>query len=112
MLTITGKRRESSLNSAWLSTWVHRSMPAARAISTLCSITFVEPPMAMATVRALRSAVGVTMSRGRMPRAVMVSRQSTSCSGNSWSRRGSEEGGATMCRGSSPRTPKKLCIVL
>ena len=42
-------------------------MPAARAISTLCSTTLVEPPMAMATVTALRSEAGVTMSLGRMP---------------------------------------------
>ena len=49
--------------------------------------------MAMATVRALRSAAGVTMSRGRIPRLVMASRQSTIWSGNSVRRRGSSEGG-------------------
>ena len=87
-------------------------MPAARAISTLCSSTFVEPPMAMATVKALRSDAGVTMSRGRMPRLVMASRQSTVWSGNSVSRRGSSDGGDTMCSGSSPSTAMKVCIVL
>ena len=44
-----------------------RSNPAARAISTLCSTTLVDPPIAIVTVRALRSDVGVTMSRGRDP---------------------------------------------
>jgi hypothetical protein len=58
-------------------------MPAARAISTLCSTTLVEPPMAMATVTALRSEAGVTMSLGPDAPLVMVTRQSTSWSGNS-----------------------------
>ena len=56
-------------------------MPAARAISTLCSATLVEPPIAIATVSALRSDAGVTMSRGRMPVRVIATRQSTSCVG-------------------------------
>ncbi len=68
--------------------------------------------MAMATVRALRSAGGVTMSRGRMPCFVMASRQSTTWSGNSLSRRGSSDGGDTMCSGSSPSTAMKVCMVL
>ena len=50
-----------------------KSMPAARAISGACSVTLVEPPIAIATITALRSADGVTMSRGRMPCAVIVS---------------------------------------
>ncbi len=76
MLTSTGNRRASWLKSSWLMTSSQRSRPAARAISTLCSSTLVDPPMAAATVRALRSDAGVTMSRGPMPRLVMASRQS------------------------------------
>ena len=112
MLTSTGTRRDSWLKSSWLSTSPHRSMPAARAISTLCSSTLVEPPIAMATVMALRSDEGVTMSRGRMPRLDMASRQSTTWSGNSVSRRGSSDAGATMCSGSSPSKAMKVCMVL
>ena len=77
ILTSTGSRRASALNSCWLSTSAQKSMPAARAISTLCRTTLVEPPIAMATVTALRSEAGVTMSPGRMPFSVMVRRQST-----------------------------------
>ena len=112
MFTSTGRRRARSLNSSWLRTSPHRSMPAARAISTLCNTTLVEPPMAIATARALRSAAGVTMSRGRIPRLVIVIRQSTTCSGNSLSRRGSSDAGETMCKGSRPATAMKVCIVL
>ena len=54
----TGRRCDSALNSCWLITSFQRSMPAARAISTLWSATFVEPPMAMATVSAFRSDAG------------------------------------------------------
>ena len=68
--------------------------------------------MAMATVSALRSEAGVTMSRGRMPRPLIVTRQSTSWSGNPSVRRGSSEVGATMVRGSSPSTPMNDCMVL
>ena len=96
MLTSTGRRRASALNSAWLMASAQRSMPAARAISTLCSTTLVEPPMAMATVTALRSEAGVTMSLGRMPSSCMVRRQSTIWSGKSARRRGSSEAGDTI----------------
>jgi len=68
--------------------------------------------MAIATVSAFRNDAGVTMSRGRMPRSPMVTRQSTSSSGNSSTRRGSSEVGATMWRGSNPSTPKNDCMVL
>ena len=110
--TSTGTRRDSALNSFWLRTSFHRSMPAARAISTACSATLVDPPIAMATVSAFLSDVGVTMSRGLMPRLVIVSRQSTSWSGNSRSRRSSSDGGETMCSGSIPNTAMNDCIVL
>ena len=52
--------------------------------------------MAMATVTALRSEAGVTMSLGRMPFSVMVSRQSTISSGKSPRRRGSSDAGDTI----------------
>ncbi len=78
MLTKTGTRRASALNSLWLSTSSQRSMPAARAISTLCRATFVEPPIAIVTVSAFRNETGVTMSRGRIPALLIASRQSTS----------------------------------
>ena len=55
---------------------------------------------------------GVTMSRGLTPAFVIASRQSMSCPGNSRRRRGSSDAGATMCSGSMPSTPMKLCIVL
>ena len=58
----TGTRCDSALNSAWLITSCQRSMPAARASSTLCRATFVEPPMAIATVSAFRRDAGVTTS--------------------------------------------------
>ena len=80
-------------------------MPAARAISTLWSATFVDPPIAIATVSALRSDAGVTMSRGLMPflrhrhEAVDELRRETRAR-----RRGSSDGGATMCSGSMPST--------
>ena len=108
----TGTRCDSALNSFWLITSFQRSMPAARAISTLWRATFVEPPMAMATVSAFRSDAGVTMSRGLIPFRVSVTRQSTSCPGNSRRRRGSSDGGATMCSGSMPSTAMNDCMVL
>ncbi len=64
MLTSTGSRRANALKSSWLIESAQRSMPAARAISTLCRTTLVEPPMAMATVTAFLSEAGVTMSLG------------------------------------------------
>ena len=112
MLTSTGSRRESALNSLWLSTSSQRSKPAARAISTLCSTTLVDPPIAIVTVRALRSDAGVTMSRGVIPALVIATRQSISWFGNSFRRRGSSDGGATICSGSMPSTAMKVCIVL
>src|ERR671914_39904 len=87
-LISTGTVRESWLNSFWDITWFQKSMPAARAISGACNTTLVEPPIAMATIVALRNAVGVAMSRGVIPRCVMISRQSTTCSGNTSVRRG------------------------
>ena len=68
--------------------------------------------MAMATVTALRSDVGVTMSLGRMRFSVIVSRQSTIWSGKSRRRRGSSDAGDTMCSGSRPSTAMKVCMVL
>ena len=112
MFTITGSRRESALKSLRLTTSAHRSNPAARAISTLCSTTFVDPPIAIATVSALRSEAGVTMSRGRIPASVIATRQSISWPGNSFRRRGSSDGGATICNGSMPSTAMNVCIVL
>ena len=112
MLTRTGSRRASALNSCWLIASAQKSMPAARAISTLCRTTLVEPPMAMATVTALRSEAGVTMSLGRMPLSVMVRRQSTIWSGKSLRRRGSSDAGDTMCSGSRPSTAMNVCMVL
>jgi hypothetical protein len=70
------------------------------------SATFVDPPSAIAMVSALRMEAGVTMSRGLIPFRVIVTKQSTSCSGNSSVRRASSEAGATMCsRASSMVTP-------
>ena len=68
--------------------------------------------MAMATVTALRSEAGVTMSLGRMPFSVMVRRQSTIWSGKSPRRRGSSDAGDTMCSGSRPSTAMNVCMVL
>ncbi len=68
--------------------------------------------MAMATVSALRSDVGVTMSRGRTPRDAIVMRESTSWSGNSVVLRGSSEVGEIMWSGSKPSTPMNVCMVL
>jgi hypothetical protein len=104
--------RESWLNSFWDITWFQKSMPAARAISGACSTTLVEPPIAMATIVALRNAAGMAMSRGVIPRWVMISRQSTTCSGNTSVRRGSSDAGDTMCSGSSPSRAMNDCIVL
>ena len=112
MLTSTGSRRDSALNSLWLSTSSQRSIPAARAISTLCSITLVDPPIAIVTVSALRSDAGVTMSRGRMPGVGHRDQAVDQLVGKLRRRRGSSDGGATMCSGSMPSTPMKVCIVL
>ena len=88
-------------------------MPAARAISTLCSATLVEPPIAIATVTALRSDAGVTMSRGRMPLSVIVTRQSTSSLGELLDPARSRRTSARPCAsGSMPSTAMKVCIVL
>ncbi len=112
MFTSTGSRCESSLNSCWLMTSSQRSKPAARAISGPWSTTLVEPPIAITTTNALRIEVGVTMSRGRMPAAVIVARSAASSSGKVFVRRASSEAGATMCSGSMPNTPMKVCMVL
>ena len=82
MFTSTGSSRESWLNSFWLMTSAHRSNPAARAISGPWSTTFVDPPIAITTTNALRNAAGVTMSRGRMPAALIVASNSASSAGN------------------------------
>ena len=86
--------------------------PAARAISGVCSTTLVEPPIAMATITALRSESRTTMSRGFRSLAIKFCRWPTSSAANSRVRRGSSDGGATMCRGCMPTTPMKVCIVL
>ena len=72
----------------------------------------MEPPIAITTTKALRIDAGVTMSRGRMPAAVIVASSAASSSGNVFVRRGSSEAGATMCSGSMPRTPMNVCMVL
>ena len=46
------------------------------------------------------------------PFAIICARYSTSWSGNSLRRRGSSDGGATMCSGCMPTTPMKVCMVL
>jgi hypothetical protein len=48
--------------------------PAARAISGACSVTLVEPPIAIETITALRIESRLTMSRGLMPLAIMLAR--------------------------------------
>ena len=112
MFTTTGSLADSSLNSCWLMTSVQKSSPAERAISTACSATLVEPPIAMVTVTALRIDAGVTMSRGRMPLSRMVTRQSTSSPGNCSTRRRSSDAAETMCSGSMPSTAMNVCMVL
>ena len=101
------------LNSAGVMTSFQKSAkPAARAISGACSVTLVEPPIAIATMTALRIESRTTMSRGFRPFAIICARYSTSWSGNSLRRRGSSDGGATMCSGCMPTTPMKVCMVL
>ena len=111
-LTSTGSRRESSLNSLWLITSSQRSNPAARAISTLWSTTFVEPPIAIGDGQRVaqrrrrddvaRADTGAWSSPGGSRRAP----------GNSSRRRASSDAGATMCSGSMPSTAMNVCMVL
>ena len=86
--------------------------PAARAISGPCKVTLVEPPIAMATIIALRIKSRPTMSRGFRSLAIRFARWSTNSAANSLRRRGSSDGGATMCSGCMPTTPMKVCMVL
>jgi len=72
----------------------------------------VEPPIAITTTNALRMEAGVTMSRGRMPAALIVESNSASSAANTVVRRSSSEAGETMCSGSIPSTPMNVCMVL
>jgi len=51
-----------------------RPKPAARAISGACRVTLVDPPMAIATITALRSESRRTISRGVKFLAIMLAR--------------------------------------
>lgn len=75
-------------------------------------MTLVEPPIAMATITALRIESRTTMSRGFRSLAIRLASRSTSSLANSLTRRGSSDGGATMCSGCMPTTPMKVCMVL
>ena len=68
--------------------------------------------MAMATITALRMESRTTMSRGFRSFSMSLARRSTSSAGNSFSLRGSSDGGATMCSGCMPTTPMNVCMVL
>ena len=94
--TRTGILRDKLLNSSCVITSRQKSNPAARAISGACKTTFVEPPIATATVIAFLKDFFVTISRGLIPFLMSVNKNETNSSGNFSTRRASCDAGATI----------------
>ena len=112
MLTSTGRRRASALKSSWLMD-VGPQVDAGGA----GDLDAVQDDVGRAAHgdgdrHGVASEAGVTMSLGRMPRPVMVRRQSTIWSGNSVDTARVVRGGDTMCSGSRPSTAMNVCMVL